>query len=82
MENNKEIKGGFLTNGALTLVQRSKQMMKDGSYWYKLAFTNGEDLLALTSGIIADDMSLGKSYILGLNFENGKMKIVGFKEVK
>jgi len=75
------IKGSVITNGGLTLVQKAKKDMKDGSYWYQLAFTDGENLMSLTSGAKADDMKLGTSYILGLNFENGKLKIVDFKPV-
>lgn len=75
------IKGSMVTNGALTLVQKAKKDMKDGSYWYQLAFTDGENLMSLTGGTKLDDMKLGTSYILGLNFENGKLKIVDFKAV-
>lgn len=80
--NSETIKGALLTNGGLSLVQKAKQDMKDGSYWYRLAFTDGIELMSLTAGAKADDMKLGVNYILGLNFENGKLKIVDFKEVK
>lgn len=77
-----DLKGSLTTNGALTLVQKAKKDMKDGSYWYQLAFTNGVDLMSLTAGTKADDMMLGKSYKLGLSFDNGKLKIVDFIESK
>ena len=78
---NEKIKGSLTTNGALTLVQKAKKDMKDGSYWYQLAFTNGEELMTLTAGKLGDELKLGTNYMLGLNFENGKLKIVDFKEV-
>ena len=76
------IKGSMITNGALTLVTKAKNMMKDGSYWYAVAFTDGENLMQLTGGVKLDNMLLGKSYIIGLDFINGKLKIVDFKEAK
>lgn len=86
-ENNNTKMEGLLFSHGMMLVQKKKtfvgEVKADGTqdYFYNLTVTDGEELLSCTSGKIADDMQLGRGYILGFNYLDKKLKLLSFREV-
>lgn len=81
MAENKNLKGLLKAEG-LKCVQRGKRTIGEaGDYFYNLCFSTGEDIILITAGKIADKLELDKSYDLGLDFIDKKLKLVDFKQV-
>lgn len=77
----KSLKGLLKAEG-LKCVQRGKRTIGEaGDYFYNLCFSTGEDIILITAGKIADKLELDKSYDLGLDFIDKKLKLVDFKLV-
>lgn len=73
---------GLLKAEKLMLVGIDKKDMNDGSYYYNLAFTNGKEIIQLTCGRKGDELVCFKSYNLGLNYVDKKLKLVDFEIIK
>lgn len=78
---------GLFKAEGLMLVQKKKNLMRDdqgkedpNNYFYNLGFSNGTEVMLITSGKIGDNLELFKQYNLGLNFNNGKLKLVDYME--
>lgn len=77
---------GFLTsNGNMLLVQKEcveikNQVNADGTQacYYNLTFSNGTKILMCTAGAKVQDMELFKSYILGFDFVDKKLKLADY----
>ena len=82
--NTETIDFAFRTNGAVKLVQLTKKNIgkpEDNQFYYEAFFTNGKEMLQITGGKLLADLELFKDYELGLNFVNGKLKIVTYRIV-
>lgn len=72
----KKTKGLLKANG-LTVVQKKKNLIgENGDYYYNLTLTNGEDILIITAGKLADELQLMKSYNFGFDFVDKRLKLV------
>ncbi len=72
----KKAKGLLKANG-LTVVQKKKNLIgENGDYYYNLTLTNGEDILIITAGKLADELQLMKSYNFGFDFVDKRLKLV------
>lgn len=81
MAENRNLKGLLKAEG-LKCVQRGKRTIGEaGDYFYNLCFSTGEDIILINAGKIADKLELDKSYDLGLDFIDKKLKLVDFKLV-
>lgn len=81
MAETKSLKGLLKAEG-LKCVQRGKRTIGEaGDYFYNLCFSTGEDIILITAGKIADKLELDKTYDLGLDFIDKKLKLVDFKLV-
>lgn len=85
LNNDSVVRDYILTSKPLTMFQKKKNDMKDGSYWYTLGFSDGSNVLTLNSGKAADGMQLGKTYELHLYLDYSaglKLKLADYKEIK
>ena len=80
----KVVNGFFKVFGVL-LVSKEKVMIKDengkenpDNYFYRIGFTNGENVVLLTCGKIGDTMEVFKKYDCGFNFESNKLKLIDY----
>lgn len=77
----KKLKG-TLKAERLICVQIDKRQIGEGNeYYYNVGFSTGKQVLLLTAGKIADNMELLKSYNLGLEYVDKKLKIVDVEPV-
>ena len=77
----KKLEGVLHTVTPLTVVQKKKNDMDSGDYWYNVGLSNGTDLLVCTAGKKADDLEPFKSYIFGFDYLDKKLKLVDFRPV-
>lgn len=76
MADTKKMKGLLRASG-LTVVQKKKNAIgENGDYYYNLTLTNGEDILVITAGKVADELQLMKSYNFGFDFLDKRLKLV------
>lgn len=73
---------GLFYSKELTLVSKKKNLMEEGkSYYFDLGFTDGEDLIKLTAGVIGDKMEIGHQVQLGVDYLDKKLKIRDFVDL-
>lgn len=73
---------GLLRLDGVMCIAIDKKDMKDGSYYYDVAFSNGKELIQSTCGKKGDELQFGAKYNLGLNYRDKKLKLADFELVK
>lgn len=73
---------GLLRLDGVMCIAIDKKDMNDGSYFYEVAFSNGKEIVQLTTGKKGDELQFGAKYNLGLNYREKKLKLADFELVK